>query len=128
MKTMKLRIALGTFALFFALALLPGGGFGIHHAGAVVSESTSGWNRDNFASTCRWAGGRVVEIDSPGLSYSKCVFPDGSYNKCNWTTGVCTFGNTIQASPNNRFGNLGTGTLVSTTSTTSSTNGTHSDS
>jgi hypothetical protein len=89
----KIQIAVAAVAVVVALALSLGGGFGIQRAGAQqISTTTDGWTRENFASSCKAAGGRVVEIDSPGIKYSKCYFPDGSVNKCDWIKKICTFG------------------------------------
>lgn len=80
---------LGLMLAAFAVAML--GSMGSVGAEPITVPS-DGWTPGNFASSCRAAGGRVVEIDSPGIKYSKCYFPDGSVNKCDWIKKTCTFG------------------------------------
>ena len=127
----KIQIAAGTIALLFALVLGAGGNLGIQSASALtIGTDNGGWNPDNFASSCKAAGGHLVEIDSPGIKYSKCVFPDGSVNKCDWIKKICTFG--ILAGPfKDRLSNVngtltttGTSSGATTTGTNRTTNGT----
>lgn len=93
----KLTTAIGIGALMMAIMLSVGGHIGIQSASAqTISTSTDGWTRENFASSCKAAGGHLIEIDSPGIKYSKCVFPSGT-NKCDWIKKICTFG--LEAQP-----------------------------
>jgi hypothetical protein len=70
-----------------------------HGARAAISEPQGTWTQANFASSCKAAGGRLIEIDEGDIKYSKCVFSDGSVNKCDWIKKVCTFG-IVVAAPN----------------------------
>lgn len=89
----KVATAIMTAALLFAFLLSVGGQLGIQDAAASpISTTSDGWTRENFASSCKAAGGHLVEIDSPGIKYSKCVFPGGGVNKCDWIKKTCTFG------------------------------------
>lgn len=89
----KIQLAVGTVALVATFLVGLGGHAGILDASAqTISTTTDGWTRENFASSCKAAGGRVVEIDQGDIKYSKCYFSDGSVNKCDWIKKICTFG------------------------------------
>ncbi len=93
----KIQIVVGTVAMVFAFFFGAGGHIGMQSASAEpITVPSDGWTPGNFASSCRAAGGRVIEIDSPGIKYSKCVFPDGGVNKCDWIKKTCTFGFVVQ--------------------------------
>src|SRR5262245_7088250 len=103
--------ALGVFVgvlLFVALlgAARPAGA-------APLTTSSDGWTKENFASSCRAAGGKAYEIDQGDINYSYCKFPDGSRNRCDWIKKTCTFGE-IVAQPRGRTvgGSLGDLTLA----------------
>jgi hypothetical protein len=109
----SIRFAVGMFALTLALLVGGGGHLGIQGVGATISEGTDagGWTPGNFASSCIAAGGHLIEIDSPGIKYSKCVFPGGT-NKCDWIKKICTFG--IVADQRILHANSVNGTLTTT--------------
>jgi hypothetical protein len=117
----KIQIVIGTIALVFAFCFGAGGHLGIQSASAVtIGTDNGGWTPENFASSCKASGGRVVEIDSPGIKYSKCYFPGGGVNKCDWITKICTFG--IVSGPfKDRVASVSSGTLTTTGSSGSGT-------
>src|SRR4051812_28781625 len=68
----KIRIAVGAIALVLALLAGTGGHLGIRGASALaISTGSGGWTPANFASSCKAAGGRVIEIDEGDIKYSK---------------------------------------------------------
>lgn len=116
----KIQFLAGALAIVFALVLGTGSNLSIQRTSAApLTTSTSGWNPENFESSCKAAGGRHIPIDQGDIKYSKCVFPDGSVNKCDWIKKICTFGIVSGSST----GGTGTGSKVSSTSsrTTSAT-------
>ncbi len=124
----KLQIIVGTLALVFAFVLGSGGNIGINSASALtIGTVNGGWTPGNFASSCEAAGGQLIEVKGNGKNYSKCEFPSGDVNTCDWVKKICTFG--IMAGPfkTGNFqinGTLSTGSLSTggtTTSTTTST-------
>ena len=118
----KLQLAIGSMAIIIALTLA----MGVHGASALtIGTDNGGWTPDNFRSSCKAAGGRTIEIDEGDIKYSKCVFPDGSVNKCDWIKKICTFG--IVAGPFKNGvvnANAVNGTLTTTTTSGTGTAGT----
>jgi hypothetical protein len=114
LRTIKTVIAATALVAAFTLVM------GINSASALtIGTENGGWTPDNFRTSCKAAGGRVIEIDQGDIKYSKCVFPDGSVNKCDWIKKICTFG--IVAGPFS--GGIVDSSKVSGTLTTSGTSG-----
>ena len=92
LRTIKLTIAAA--ALVVAVTLV----MGINSASALtIGTDNGGWTPENFRTSCEASGGRHVPIDQGDIKYSKCYFPDGSVNKCDWIKKICTFGITSGA-------------------------------
>ena len=113
--TRKIQIVAGTLALLFALVLGAGGNLGVQSASALtIGTDNGGWAPENFESSCKAAGGRHVPIDQGDIKYSKCYFPDGSVNKCDWIKKTCTFG-LVSGPFKDRLSNVNvSGTLTAT--------------
>jgi hypothetical protein len=89
----KVQIAAGAIALVFALVLGLDGHLGIQSASALtIGTVNGGWTPENFASSCEAAGGQLIEVNYGGKNYSKCEFPSGNVNTCDWVKKICTFG------------------------------------
>lgn len=89
----EIQITAGTLSFVSALLLGAGGNVGILGALALTIGTVSGgWTPGNFASSCEAAGGQLIEVNNGGKNFSKCEFPSGDVNKCDWVKKICTFG------------------------------------